>query len=145
MNNKLTIFYDGNCPLCNLEMKKLKQFDTNNLIILVNLHQADFNEKFPHINTDQAMKMLHGEYQEEILLALDVTHRAWTLVGRAALVAPLQWPIIKPLSHGAYLVLAKYRHPISNFLYQYFGLGSNTCIEGTCYGKSNHSNYRGKQ
>jgi predicted DCC family thiol-disulfide oxidoreductase YuxK len=143
MNNKLTIFYDGNCPLCNLEMQKLKQCDTNELIILINLHQPGFSTQFPHINIENAMKMLHAEYQGKVLLALDVTHRAWTLVGRKTLAAPLQWPIIKQLAHCTYLILAKYRHPISNFLYQRFGVGSNVCIEGVCYDKSNNRHYRG--
>ncbi len=144
MNNQLTIFYDANCPLCNLEMQKLKQFDNDNLIILVNLHQQNFTTDFPNIDPDKAMKMLHGEYQGKILKALDVTHRAWTLVGRGTLVAPLQFPVVKQLAHGVYLILAKYRHPISNFLYQKFGIGSNACIEGVCHEKPNHSDYRSK-
>ena len=69
-------------------MQKLKRYDTNNLITLENLHQKDFPIKYPDINTDAAMKILHGFYQGKTLLALDVTHRAWTLVGKGILVAP---------------------------------------------------------
>ena len=32
--SSLTIFYDAQCPLCNLEMQKLKDQDTAGLIIL---------------------------------------------------------------------------------------------------------------
>jgi predicted DCC family thiol-disulfide oxidoreductase YuxK len=141
-DNILTIFYDGNCPLCTLEMQKLKRYDSKDLIILENLHQDSFTTRFPHININKAMKVLHGQYQGKILLALDVTHRAWTLVGRGVLVAPLQFPIIKQLAHGGYLLLAKYRHPISNCLYERFGIGIKTCEKGTCYGQKNHTNHR---
>lgn len=144
MKDTLTIYYDGNCPLCNLEMHKLKQLDSNNLIVLINLHQEDFEVTYPDINKEKAMRMLHGRYKGEILLALNVTHRAWTLIGKKSLVAPLQWPIIKQLSHGVYLVLAKYRHPISNFLYQHFGIGNVSCIEGACHVQSNNSDHRSK-
>lgn len=47
INETLVIFYDGNCPLCGLEMQKLKQHDANNQIELVNLHQTNFNALYP--------------------------------------------------------------------------------------------------
>lgn len=134
-DNILTIFYDGHCPLCTLEMQKLKRHDSKNLIVLEDLHQENFTMLFPEIDNDKAMKILHGQYQGKTLLALDVTHRAWTLVGRGAFVVPLKLPIIKQLAHAGYLLLAKYRHPISNCLYERFGIGINTCDKGTCYDK----------
>ena len=113
-------------------MQKLKLHDKKNKIILENLHQTTFEEKFPHIDFCQAMRILHGEYQGKVLLGLNVTHRAWTLVGKGILVAPLQFPIIKQLSHLVYLLIAKYRHPISHFLHQRLGIGSSTCKTQTC-------------
>ena len=95
---------------------------------------------FPDININKAMKILHGQYQGNTLLALDVTHRAWTLVGRGAFVAPLQFPIIKQLAHSGYLLLAKYRKPISSCLYKRFGIGIKTCDKGTCYEQKNNIN-----
>lgn len=144
IDNTLTIFYDGNCPLCSLEMDKLKKHDKGNVIKLVNLHQEDFSTLYPDINIDDAMKILHAKYQNEILLALDVTHKAWSLVGKGIWVAPLQVPIIKQIAHGSYLILAKYRHPISQFLNKHLGIGANNCNKGTCYDKPNNSNSRSK-
>lgn len=141
IDNTLTIFYDGNCPLCSLEMQKLKGYDNDNKIALVNLHQENFHSDYPEIDFNKAMKILHGQYKGKILLGLDVTHRAWTLVGRGLLVAPLQFPIIKQLAHTGYLFLAKYRRPISHCLYQRFGIGVNTCEQGTCYEKPDNNNH----
>jgi predicted DCC family thiol-disulfide oxidoreductase YuxK len=141
-DNILTIFYDGDCPLCTLEMQKLKRYDTNELIVLEDLHQENFSMLFPDIDINKAMQILHGQYQGKVLLALDVTHRAWTLVGRGAIVAPLQFPIVKQLAHRGYLLLAKYRHPISNCLYERFGIGIKTCDKGVCYDKKNDINHR---
>ena len=143
-NNELTIFYDGNCPLCTLEMEKLKRYDKKNLIKLENLHQDNFTVLYPEIDVDKAMHILHGLYRGKTLLALDVTHRAWSLVGKGALVAPLKLPIIKQLAHQGYLLLAKYRQPISQCLYQRFGIGIQTCDEGTCYEKPSNTHHRGK-
>lgn len=145
MNNYvLTIFYDGQCPLCSMEMDKLKHYDTQNLILLVNLHDDNFNLRYPHVNHNQAMRILHGQYQGEILLGLAVTHRAWTLVGKGFWVAPLNFPIVKQLAHYIYLLIAKYRLPISHFLHKRFGIGNNTCERGVCYDKKNKLNYRSK-
>jgi predicted DCC family thiol-disulfide oxidoreductase YuxK len=143
-DNTLIIFYDGNCPLCTLEMHKLKRYDKNGLIRLENLHQENFATLFPTVDTNKAMKILHGFYQGKTLLALDVTHRAWTLVGRGALVAPLQFPVVKQLAHVGYKLLAKYRHPISNCLYERFGIGIKTCDKGTCYDSKYNTDHRRK-
>lgn len=132
----LTIFFDGRCPLCTLEMQKLKLYDSEGLIELEDLHQETFQLHFPNIDKDKAMQILHGHYQGKVLLGLDVTHRAWTLVGKGKLVAPLQFPGIKQVAHVGYLLLAKYRQPISRCLYKRFGLGIKPCEDDICYKKT---------
>ncbi len=140
----LTIFYDGNCPLCSTEMRKLKKHDVNNDIKLVNLHQKHFDELYPDIDINRAMAILHGIYKGQYLLGLEVTHRAWTLVGKGFWVAPLNWPIVKPLSHWVYLLIAKFRHPISKVLARVFKLESTECTSGGCFAKSTNTNRRCK-
>lgn len=139
---QLTIFYDGQCPLCQLEMEKLKTHDKNNAICLVDLHQNDFTHAYPSINPKQAMKVLHGQYQGKLLLGLAVTHQAWTLVGKGALVAPLQFPVIKQIANGAYWVFARYRLPLSRLIAKYFGIGLNTCKKGSCDEKPSNTYHR---
>lgn len=143
MKDKLTIFYDGQCPMCCLEMDKLVKRDKDNRIELVNIHNNEFLD-YPDINKQEAMRVLHGRYQGNLLLALDVTHRAWQLVGLGFWVAPLQWPVIKPMAHQIYLLVAKYRHPISSFLHRRFGLGKAHCDNGVCYDKRFDVDNRGK-
>ncbi len=139
----LTIFYDGSCPLCTLEMDRLKRHDKHDRIKLVNLHQENFSIDYPDIDIEKAMHILHGIYRGKTLFALDVTHRAWTLVGKGFLVAPLSLPVVRQIAHQGYLFLAKYRQPISQCLYQRFGIGIQTCETGTCYEKpSNPDHWR---
>lgn len=138
----LIIFFDGNCPLCSAEMAKLKQYDLNNQIQLINLHQANLSTHYPNVNFDKAMAILHGYYKGELLLGLNVTHRAWTIVGKGKLVAPLQFPVIKQLAHIVYLIVAKYRHPISQFMHRRLGIGKSSCQQGTCYEKVDNGDHR---
>ena len=140
----LTIFYDGMCPLCATEMNNLKRNYNNHLITLVDIHCDEFENLYPTIEYDDAMKILHGIYDNELLLGLQVTHRAWPLVGKGFWVAPLSWPLIKNLSHWVYLGIAKYRHPISRCLAKIFGLSNTHCTSRTCYDKSANINHRGK-
>lgn len=133
----LTIFYDGNCPLCAAEMDHLKKNDDDNLITFVNIHQENFDRTYPDIKFSSAMKILHGKYNGELLLGLAVTHRAWTLVGKGFWVAPLNWPVIKKISHWVYLGLAKYRHQISSFLAKVFKMKTVDCSTGTCHSNKN--------
>lgn len=140
----LTIFYDGNCPLCAKEMIHLKRNDIDNQIQLVNIHQKDFNALYPTVNFEEAMKILHGYYNGQLLLGLEVTHRAWTLVGKGFWVAPLNWPVLKTLSHWIYLAIAKYRHQISAILAKTFGINQTNCISGTCNDNSTNSDHRRK-
>ncbi|WP_286264587.1 thiol-disulfide oxidoreductase DCC family protein [Thalassotalea atypica] len=140
----LIIFYDGNCPLCSAEMSHLKKHDENNNIKLVNLHSKNFSKLYPSINIHRAMQILHGTYQGHFLLGLEVTHRAWTLVGKGFWVAPLNWPILKTLSHWVYLLIAKYRHPISSAIAKVFKLESAVCQSGACFEKSTNANHRRK-
>lgn len=138
--DKLTIFYDGQCPLCCAEMQRLQQLDQKQLITLVDLHQADLQQHYPGINKDAAMRILHGHYQGAYLFGLEVTHRAWHLVGRGFWVAPLNWPVIKPISGLIYRLFAKYRQPISRFFSPFLKNKVN-CSNGVCYGKKSGTDH----
>lgn len=135
----LKIFFDGACPLCNTEMQSLKKHDDKNVITLVDLQNKDFETLYPDINVNNALKILHGHYEGKLLLGLEVTHRAWTLVGKGAWVAPLNWPIFKTLFHWVYLVIARYRHPISSIFSKVFRLKANQCDSGVCFDKSTNT------
>jgi predicted DCC family thiol-disulfide oxidoreductase YuxK len=142
--DSISIFYDGTCPLCRAEMDHLKNSDTDNRINLVNIHQDNFHKNYPDIDASAAMKILHGLYNNELLLGLAVTHRAWTLVGKGFWVAPLNWPVFKQIAHQVYLIIAKYRQPISTCLAKVFGINKQHCTKGTCYDNRTNTDSRRK-
>ena len=114
---ELKIFYDGGCPLCLAEMKHLLSLDINQSIDLVDINQQGFEEKYPEINKRKADAILHGQLANgSIIVGLDVTHKAWTLVGKGHWTAILRWPVIRFFTDLAYLIFAKYRHPLSRLI-----------------------------
>ena len=114
---ELKIFYDGGCPLCLSEMKHLMKLDQQQKIDLVHINQESFQAKYPNINREKADRILHGQLANgKILLGLDVTHKAWNLVGKGKWRAIIRWPIIRIFADFAYLQFARHRHFLSRLL-----------------------------
>lgn len=133
---ELTIYFDGLCPLCHREMQQIKRRDKQNLIALVDINRIDFEKNYPHIDRKHANDILHGELANgAILLGLDVTHKAWSLVGCGKLTSLLRMPLVRPVADKAYLVFAKYRYNISLLLTGKKRLAQNACDDGHCITK----------
>ena len=120
---ELTIFYDGGCPLCAMEMRHLSRYDGEQKIALQDIHAKGFAQRFPHIDPVRADQILHAQLASgEMIYGLDVTYTAWMLVGKRHWVAALRWPVVKQVSHCMYLFFAKHRTRISRLL-----TGSDRC------------------
>ena len=114
---ELTIFYDSQCPLCLAEMNKLKQQDTKARINFVSLHDEDSLQVYPELDRSEAMTILQGRLTSgQYIEGLDVTHQAWSLVGKGAYTAILRWPILKICFDVIYRIFAKHRYGISALL-----------------------------
>jgi predicted DCC family thiol-disulfide oxidoreductase YuxK len=126
----LTIFYDGLCPLCELEINKLKQLDEDAQLGFVDINQPDFNECYPSLDWHTLDARIHGRLQDGSMISgLDVTYLAWKLVGKGWVYAPLRWPIISWFADRFYNLFARDRKPISSLL-----MGKRTadyCEKGT--------------
>lgn len=119
----LTIFYDGYCPLCVEEMKQLQTFDLANNLNFENIYATDFSERYPEINADKADRMLHGLCHDgQMLLGLDVTVKAWQLVGKKPWLVVLRWPVISWFADHTYLFFARNRYRFS-----YWFTGKERC------------------
>jgi predicted DCC family thiol-disulfide oxidoreductase YuxK len=124
---KLTVFYDGTCPLCAREMTALKKYDDQQDIKIVDIYSEEFAD-YPQIDAQRANTVLHAlDEQQQLILGLDATHRAWQLVGRGWLYAPLRWRLIKPIADQCYLYFANNRYRISYWL-----TGNSRCNNGSC-------------
>ncbi|WMN89464.1 DUF393 domain-containing protein [Vibrio parahaemolyticus] len=124
---KLTIFYDGTCPLCAKEMRALTKRDTHQHIRIVDIYSEAFSA-YPQIDAAKANTILHAlDDSGNLLLGLDVTYRAWQLVGRGWLYAPLRWPLIRPVADWLYIKFANNRYRISYWLTGTSRCGTDQC------------------
>ena len=115
--SKLTIFYDGGCPLCVHEMRNLRKLDKKGVMQFEDIHADGFSQRFPDIDKKAADTILHAKTSDDTMLyGLDVTHAAWSLVGRGWATAPLRWPLVRWPADKAYLFFARNRYRISRLL-----------------------------
>lgn len=95
------------------EMRQLKKYDTANKLNFVNLHDDDFNDDYPHIDTTRAKQILHEQLDSgELLPGLDVTHRTWSMFGKHKWLVILYRSVIQLAANGIYLLFARYRNRI---------------------------------
>ena len=132
-NPSLTIFYDGYCPLCLVEMDKLKQLDTQQNIHFVDIQAPAFFTNYPDLDWQTLNARIHGYLADGTLISgLDVTYLAWKLVGKGWVYAPLRWPVIRWFADIAYNLFAKHRYRISYLL-----TGKKRCIPCETKGEKN--------
>lgn len=130
-SDKLIVFFDGRCPLCVLEMQKLAKFDRQQRLLLWDIHRPETTREFPQLDLSLANRYLHAVERGQWLYGLDVTCRAWQLVGRQRWLRVLRWPLIKPVADVGYRLFAKHRLRISRWL-----LGSAALAQCQCAGSA---------
>ena len=114
--HELVVFYDGECPLCAREMQHLKRKDHWGRIHLVAI-QSEEMRLYSHIDTHAAHKVLHGQLASgRGITGLDVTHKAWSLVGYGYVTGILRAPLVRPVADRFYNVFARHRHRIAALL-----------------------------
>ena len=95
-------------------MQHLKNHDHRNVIRLIDLHSEEMQWRYPYINRQFAMQKLHGQLDSgELIYGLDVTCKAWSLVGKYRWLSILRWPLIKPVADFGYRFFARYRETIA--------------------------------
>lgn len=113
----LTIFYDGYCPLCMLEMRKLKSLDVDQAISFINIQHPSFAQQYPHLDWQKLNARIHVQLENgQLVDGLDATYLAWKSVGRGWVYAPLCWPVIRWFADHLYRFFARYRYQISYLL-----------------------------
>ncbi|PSU09393.1 DUF393 domain-containing protein [Photobacterium ganghwense] len=113
----LTLFYDGFCPLCVAEMQRLHHADQLQRLCLEDIQQDGFGTRYPDIDPVKAREILHGKTANgQLLLGLDATYAAWSLVGQKRWIGLLRLPVIRLLADAGYRFFAQHRYRFSYLL-----------------------------
>ena len=101
------LFFDGQCPLCRLEMKQLATLHDDRLE-LVDIHSYQPEPGQP--NSAQMLKILHLQKADgSWLKGLDANVAAWQHTRWGWAFRVLRWPLVRALADRIYLAWAEKR------------------------------------
>ena len=112
---KLTLLFDGGCPLCLREVKFLRSRDTHENISFIDIDSPDYQpDLFSGISYKDAMGRMHAINESgEILKDVAVFREAYRLIGLGWIYAPTNLPILGSLTDQVYKLLAQWRLPLT--------------------------------
>jgi predicted DCC family thiol-disulfide oxidoreductase YuxK len=117
-NYPLTLLYDGACPLCNLEMDKLKARNNAGLLAFADISVPGFDPtpytRVHAATTHDMGRLIHAMRPDgSLVVGVEVFRLAYAAVGLGVWVAPTGWPLLGPLFDAAYAVFARNRYGFS--------------------------------
>lgn len=106
----LTLYYDGNCPLCAREILVLRRRASPRQLQLVDIAASDFDPTPLGMNLAQLQERLHARFADgSWVTGLDATFWSWCAAGLGGWAAPLRWPLLRPLLEPAYRLFCRLR------------------------------------
>ena len=111
---ELTLYYDGQCPLCVAEIEFLQGRSTKDQLAFVDVTQTDFEAAGHNISCDAAMAQIHGRTADgQVLVGVPVFAAAYKLARLPVLAWVLSRAWLMPVLQPAYVLFAKHRQAIS--------------------------------
>ena len=112
---KLTIFFDGGCPLCKREVDFLESRNQKGYLRFIDINSTDFYLELKYgITYKQAMDRIHALRSDGFLIKdIKVFQEAYSLIGLGWIYAPTKFPILANFFEFIYRLWAKYRLKIT--------------------------------
>jgi predicted DCC family thiol-disulfide oxidoreductase YuxK len=106
----LTLYYDGDCPLCAREINLLRRRAAPERLQLVDISSATFDAGALGL-THQAMQArLHARFADgRWLTGLDATLWSWRAAGLGRWATPLTWRPLRPVLELGYRLFCRLR------------------------------------
>ncbi len=109
----LTIYYDGDCPLCLAEIHFLEHHNQRGLLCFVDLHRPELSGD---VNCELAMKTIHGRIGNRLISGPSVFQEAYKRTDLKFVNYLFSCVWFRFFYAKFYVVFAKYRHQISSLI-----------------------------
>ncbi len=107
----LTLLYDGNCPVCNLEMDNLKARNQEELLRFVDIAVPGFDPNPYKASIAEMNALIHAQRPDgSLVIGVEVFRLAYSAVGLGSYTRFTGWPVFKPLIDFAYMLFARNRY-----------------------------------
>ncbi len=112
---KLTLFYDGACPLCQAEILFLSRRNQAGLLDFVDINSERFDSDRIGISCEQALAAMYGQYANGALIqGVTVFPEAYRRANLPFLAWMFSRKLLQPILQVGYRFFAKNRHAISS-------------------------------
>ena len=114
---KLTLFYDGACPLCQAEILFLSGRNQANLLDFVDIHSEQFDPQKVGVSCEVALAAMYGQFASgKLIRGVTVFPEAYRRANLPRLAWLFSRKSLQPFLKLGYLIFAKNRHAISCLL-----------------------------
>ena len=140
-NYPLTLLYDGNCPVCNLEMDNLWERNHAGLLRFVDITTPGFDPALYKASIAEMNALIHAQRPDgSLVIGVEVFRLAYSAVGLGSYTRFTGWPVFKPLIDLTYALFARNRYAVSRIampLITWIAARralkrSKACAEGRC-------------
>ena len=106
----LTLYFDGDCPLCAREIKVLRGRATEERLRFVDISEQGFDPRSVGLTFDRMASLLHARFDDGTwVTGLDATLWSWRAAGLGFWAAPLAWRPARPVLNLAYRLFCRWR------------------------------------
>ena len=114
---KLTLFYDGACPLCQAEILFLSGRNQAKLLDFIDINSAQFDPQKVGVSCEAALAAMYGQFASgQLIQGVSVFPEAYRRVNLPRMAWLFSRKPLQPFLNLAYRFFAKNRHTISSLL-----------------------------
>ena len=114
---KLTMFYDGLCPLCQAEIQFLSGRNQAGLLSFVDINSDQYSPERVGVSCSQALASMCAQYDDgQLIQGVEVFSAAYSRANLPKLAWLFSRPALKHFFFFFYRFFAKHRHAISALL-----------------------------
>ncbi|WP_175884486.1 DUF393 domain-containing protein [Burkholderia sp. BCC0044] len=125
--NELVLYFDGRCPLCVAEIRRLGERDARHRLAFVDIAEPGFDPAPLGVDLPALNRELHARLPDgRMLTGIDGIVAAHALVGRRGFAWLLRVPAMRAVFAPLYRRLARNRYAVSRWL----GYRAQACCEG---------------
>jgi predicted DCC family thiol-disulfide oxidoreductase YuxK len=107
---RFKLLYDGECPFCRIEARWLGYLGRGGSLALEDIAAVDFDPARYNTTLPELMGSLHGVFPNgRKTTGMETFRQAYRAVGLGWLLAPTDWPGLRPVVDWLYRGFARYR------------------------------------
>ena len=130
VNWPLTLYFDGECPLCAREIKFLQGRAAKDRLFFVDISSGAFDAKALGFTFEHMQSSLHACFADGLwVTGLDATLWSWRAAGLGFWATPLTWSVFRPLLEFGYRLFCRLRPHLAWLPHPE---GGRRCVDQQC-------------